>query len=75
MPLKPTIWEDEVSPEFVDETIKYLEDEASLGDIDYALYDYSTDRVEEFKRDVESGERDRECGMKCKNHVCYGICN
>ena len=34
MSLKPTIWEAEVSPEFVDETIKYLEDEASLGDID-----------------------------------------
>ena len=66
MSLKPTIWEDEVSPEFVDEVIKYLEEEADLKDIDYTPYDYSTIAVGKFQRDVESGKRDVECGMKCK---------
>ena len=41
MPLKPTVWEDEVSQNFVNEAIKYIEEEADLKDIDYAPYDYS----------------------------------
>tara|TARA_B100000809_G_scaffold265191_1_gene323257 strand:- start:1139 stop:1792 length:654 start_codon:yes stop_codon:yes gene_type:complete len=66
MPLKPTVWEDEVSQNFVNEAIKYIEEEADLKDIDYAPYDYSTIAVGKFQRDVESGKRDVECGMKCK---------
>jgi predicted 2-oxoglutarate/Fe(II)-dependent dioxygenase YbiX len=66
MPLKPTVWEDEVSQNFVNEAIKYIEEEADLKDIDYTPYDYSTIAVGKFQRDVESGKRDVECGMKCK---------
>ena len=63
------IWEDKVSQEFVDITIKYLEEDAPLGDIDYDPYVKTTD--EKFRDDISTGYRDRNCGMKCKNRVWH----
>ena len=54
--LKPMIWEDKVSQEFVDITIKYLEEDAPLGDIDYDPYVKTTD--EKFRDDISTGYRD-----------------